>query len=198
MEDNQILLKTRLQGLGPLRSGAWERILQSMRTAQIRPGESFIRDEGTLAYLSNGLLKEYDVQHRKTPSIINFIRTGQPLATRRHNQINYLKACVHTEIYFWDFKSLLDLYQEFSELKLIYDALCADYDLSISFRQLILEEKTTTRKIELFIHRYKEVLVLLKKKDIANYLHLDYDYFVRNYHRIMRILLAVVIPGLTI
>lgn len=176
-------LKTKLQSLGALRPEAWQKILQLARQSQLKSNESFIRKEGTLAYIAEGLLKEYDAQYRKSPAIINFISTHNFLITRRYNQIYYLKACIPTHIYYWDFEALKTIYQNFSELKSIYNACCAAYDESIGLRQRLLEEKDANHKIALFVQTNRSLLLLIKKKDIANYLNLGYDYFARNYNK---------------
>lgn len=176
-------LKLKLQQLGPLRPHAWAMISQSCKQTHLKTDESFIRTTGTLAYISTGLLKEYDAQYRKSPSIINFIGHNKFLITRKHNQQHYLKACTPTLIYHWDFETLQHIYHKFAELKPTYDLLCGSYDESVGIRQLLLEERDANKKIALFIKLYPNVFHLLKKKDIANYLHLGYDYFVRNYSK---------------
>ncbi|TCC88644.1 Crp/Fnr family transcriptional regulator [Pedobacter frigiditerrae] len=182
MEENPQQLKTSLQTLGPLQPEAWLQILQHQKTIPLNPGESLVRKEGMLAYLSNGILKEYDASNRKNPSIINFIKKGQPIITRRQNQVYYLKACTSCLVLYWESNDIKTLHQTFAELEHIYRSLCAQYDTSIAFRGLLLEEKSAIRKIQLFISTNRDILPQLKKKDMANYLNLDYDYFVRNFH----------------
>lgn len=178
-------LKDKLQTLGSLRPEAWERIVSTCQQTELKTNDSLIRQQGTLAYIADGVLKEYDSQNRKNPAIINFIGTEQSIITRKYNQNHYLKACVPTLVFTWDFDTLQNLYQEFKELKIIYDSLCAAYDEQIHFRQLILEKHQANLRIGLFMATYKNQLNLIKKKDMANYLMLYYDTFIRTYRRLL-------------
>lgn len=182
MEDEQYLLplKLKLQSLGALRPEAWAMILDLLQATKLKANESFIRKEGTLAYITEGLLKEYDSQNRSKPSIINFISINETLLTRKSNQNHYLKAVNPTIILFWDFEHQKLLYREFEELKKTYDHLCAQYDEGTARRSFLLELPVKDR-IPYFKNNFKQIIPYLKKKDIANYLHLDYDYFVRTY-----------------
>ncbi|TKC03477.1 cyclic nucleotide-binding domain-containing protein [Pedobacter cryotolerans] len=170
-------LQLTLQTYGALQPLAWQKINQLKQEQILKIHQSFIRKEGSIAYLANGALKEYDAQYRKSPSIINFISANQCLVTRKYNQSLYLKACMPCTIYFWDFEDLQSLYQEFKELKKIYDSLCANYDAAIAFRLFVLENSSTAQRIELFRQNFKALLPFLKKKDIANYLQLNYTHF---------------------
>ena len=167
-------LKTKLQSFGALRPEAWERIVLLCQQTTLHAGDIFLRKEGTLAYLAEGILKEYNPQHRKKPAIINFIITEQCFITRKHNQVHYLKACNPALIYYWDLTALKLLYQEFEELKKIYDYLCREYDDGIALRGF-LQELTVQARIIYFQHHYTPIIPFLKKKDIANYLHISYN-----------------------
>jgi len=170
-------LKTKLQSFGALRPEAWERILQLCQQTEVKTGESLIRKQGTLAYIAQGLLKEYNAQHRTQPAIINFNGPKQSIITRKHNQSHYLKAANPSLVYYWDFEDLQKLYQEFKELKAIYDALIAEYDELLLFRMHLLE-LPVQKRIDTFRLIFKPMLPYLKKKDMANYLHLNYSFFV--------------------
>ena len=167
------LLRLKLQSLGALRLEAWERICELMNCVELKAGQNFIRKEGRLAYLTHGLLKEYITQQRLSPAVINFTSSNQSLPTRRHNQSHPLEACVDSVIYYWDFEALENLHQEFRELKVIYDGLCAEYDARVLLRMRLLEMSVVER-IAAFKYEFKAVLPFLKKKDIANYLHISY------------------------
>ena len=158
-------------------------IADSGSATHLKNNESFIRTVGTLAFVSNGLLKEYDAENRKSPSIINFVNTGDFLITRKHNRHHYLKTCSPSLIYSWDFEQLQEIYTAFGELKPVYDLLCESYDQSLSHRPRLLEEKVAGERIRSFIKLKREILWQLKKKDIANYLNLSYIGFVRNYNK---------------
>lgn len=187
MREEQHLLqfKLKIQSLGALRPEAWAMILDLTQTTKLKANESFIRKEGTLAYIADGLLKEYDSHERKTPSIVNFLPTGQSLITRKYNSHHYLKACMATTVYHWSFDDLRKLYQSYSELKIIYDILCSSYDEGVSFQVRILEERLVRNRISLFLSRYKAVLPFLKKKDIANYLKVTYSKFMAGYNSLI-------------
>ena len=169
-----INFKTKLQSFGALRPEAWERIVVSAQQTTLHAGDSFLRKEGTLAYVAAGILKEYNPQHRKKPAIINFIVPDHCIITRKHNQMHYLKACNPTLIFYWDLAALKLLYQEFEELKKIYDYLCREYDDGIALRGFLLE-LTVQDRITYFQHHYTAIIPYLKKKDIANYLHISYN-----------------------
>ena len=175
-------LKTKLQSFGALRPEAWERIVQLSQQTQLKTNESLIRKQGTLAYIEEGLLKEYDAQNRTQPSIISFIGPNQSIATRKHNQSHYLKTATPSLVHYWNFEDLQKLYQEFKELKAIYDALIAEYDELLLFRMHLLELPVQER-IDKFWLIFKPMLPYLKKKDMANYLHLNYSFFVNQINK---------------
>ena len=185
MTEPLYLLKTTLQNHGALRPEAWEAILLAMQHTTLKVDESLIRKAGTLAYIAQGLLKEYDAQNRKKPAIVNFISEGESLITRKHNQNHYLKAIIPTQVYYWDLDDLQMLYAAFNELKTIYDSLCENYDREIGFRHLVLESNDSTTKIKLFLSNYHDILPLLKKKDIANYINLSYNHFIHAYNNLL-------------
>jgi len=166
-----------LQTHGALRPEAWALIQLHLKKKHLKVNESFIRQEGTFAYVADGLLKEYNAISRSTPSIINFIPAKKAFVTRRHNQSHYLKACLPTLVFYLDFAQLQLLYQDFKELKSIYEGLIGIYDADTSFRQLILETASAAQKIQLFRDKYHQQIKYLKKKDIANYLQLNYTHF---------------------
>lgn len=179
MENHSTLnaFKHQLQQHGALRPEAWLHIQQQLQQKQLKVNESFIREEGTFAYVAEGLLKEYNALNRTSPSIINFIPAKKAFVTRRHNQSHYLKACLPTLVFYLDFAQLQLIYQDFKELKSIYEALCGIYDADSSFRHLILETSSATQRIQMFREKYHHQINYLKKKDIANYLQLNYTHF---------------------
>lgn len=178
--EHLLLLKTKLQSLGALRPEAWERIVQLCQQTHLKTNESLLREPGTLAYIAEGIIKEYDPQHRKKPAIINFIIPNQCVVTRKHNQAHYLKACTPARIYYWDLTTLKSLYQEFEELKKIYDHLCHEYDDGIALRGFILELPVKDRIIY-FQNNHQAIIPFLKKKDIANYIHISYNHLLYNW-----------------
>ena len=178
-------LKIALQALGPLRPAAWESIARATQLLQLKENENLIRRADMVAFLVSGLLKEYDARQRKRPSIINFIPEGNFLITRKFNEANFIKACCPSVVYLMEWAQLQSLYQQYNELKQIYDGLSERYDISITYRQMLLEEKVSGARISMFIHSHRLILPMVKKKDIANYLHLAYDHFVRQYSKLL-------------
>lgn len=176
MEPN-LHLKISLQAHGALRPEAWLQIQQLMQTTQLSPGENLIRTEGTLTFIDKGILKEYDPAQRSRPAIISFHSNGQTIITRRHNQSHFIKAISAATIFHWDQSALDQLHHSYPELKNIYLALCASYDQHISSRWILLELPPRNR-IQLFRAHYPQLIPYLKKKDIANYLHLNYTYLI--------------------
>ncbi|WP_316805411.1 hypothetical protein [Pedobacter nototheniae] len=178
-------LKFKLQTLGALQPEAWDLILKTVKYTFIKTGENFNRQEGQLAWILTGLLKEYDAEARKKPSVINFILPGHSLITRKLNKHFYLKAYTDTYVVHLEFEELIAVYGQFKELRTTYDSLCANYDEGMVYRQRILEEKSAQRKVELFLIRYRPYLVVIQKKDISNYLKLNYDYFTSIYTKLL-------------
>jgi len=174
----QTELKIKLQSLGALRPEAWAMICSEMHSVTLKPDQSFIRKPGTLAYVALGLLKEYDAQHRPKPAIINFLSANDCLITRKQNQNHYLKACTECLIYYWDLDALERLYAHSKELRAIYDSLCAEYDDKVLWRMHLLELSVQDR-INAFKFAFGYAIPYLKKKDTANYLHLNYTHFLR-------------------
>jgi len=178
-------LKLKLQSYGALHPDAWAAIQDILQITRLKTNESFIRKDGQFAWLACGLLKEYNAAHRKRPAIVNFLATGDCLITRKHNKQYYLKACTEAVIYQIGEEQLQVLYQQFKELYPIYKSLCAEYDEEIAYRQFLLEQKLVPDRIKHFIQKKRHILPLLTKKDIANYLQLEYDYFIRFYSKIL-------------
>lgn len=177
-----IQLKHILQGLGPLRPQAWQDILSLMSTISLRAGESLVRSEGSLAFVQQGIFKEYDPLLRSRPAIINFPAPGSFLATRRHNLHHYLKAITPAHVLQWDAAQLPALQRAYPELTSVYHQLCEGYERAVWTRMLILE-KPPIERIGAFCGHYGPLVPYLKKKDIANYLHLNYSHLVKNWNR---------------
>jgi len=178
-------LKLHLQKLGPLRPAAWAHIAEKIVSLQLKENESLIREAGTIAFVSDGLLKEYNPYERTKPSIVNFICAHQYIVNRRHNQGHFIRACCPSMVYSLAWPAIADLFHRYPELKQIHDGIGEQYDIALFYRQLVLEERLAANRISLFIQKNRSILPRLKKKDIANYLHLDYDHFVRHYSKLL-------------
>ncbi len=175
----------KLASYGAIRPQAWAKILSNLRETELKTDESFKREIGSIVYVVDGLLKEYDPQERRKPSIINFISAGNFLTTTKCNQNRYMKAVVPTQLAYLDFDVLISLFLKYNELKAVYDGIWGNYEHGIAFRQLVLEENAAAARIKLFISKYRSILPSLKKKDIANYIHIEYDYFIRIYGKLL-------------
>ncbi|WP_316831933.1 hypothetical protein [Pedobacter aquatilis] len=184
MEHEQLYrLKLQLQSFGSLRPEAWLMLQQLLQFSSLKKGEHFNRTPGTLTWLATGVLKEYDAYARKKPSVINFLVKENAVVTRKLNAANFLVACTNSLLCSLDFDALVSLHQQFPELKPIYFALCAQYDEGQRFRVLLLEEKAAALRVAKLIDRYHGQLSFMARKDLSNYLQLNYDYFCRLYAR---------------
>lgn len=182
----QLKLQQQLLAIGAVRPEAWAAIQEHLQTTTLTQGQSFIRTEGCLAYIATGLLKEYDTYGRLSPSIINFIPPLSFFITRKHNRQHYLKACIPTHVYYWQSADLRLLADRYQELIPIYHTVCAGYDAQQSFRALILEELLAANRIRKFISRFGTHINYIRKKDIANYLGLYYDTFMKHYRLLLK------------
>jgi len=178
-------LKLKLANHGAIRPLAWTKILSHLKEIDLKADESFNRKISAIVYVADGLIKEYDAQSRKKPSIINFIPTGNFIVTTKQNQAKYLKAIGSAKLIYLEFDVFISIFIKYNELKSIYDGAVSNYEDGIAFRQLILEENVAASRIKLFINRYRTILPCLKKKDIANYIHIEYDYFIRMYGKFL-------------
>ena len=174
-------LKSKLTNFGAIRPQAWTKILTHLKVTELKFDESFNREIGSLVYVADGLLKEYDAQLRKKPAIVNFISAGNFLVTNKSHHSKYTKTIGSAKLVHVTFESLIPLFLKYNELKSIYEGISSNYENGMAFRQLLLEENVATARIQLFINKYRTILPLLKKKDIANYTHIDYEYFIRIY-----------------
>ncbi len=175
MEISLLPLKIKLQQLGALRPEAWNEISASLQIQQLKTGESFLRISGEICFVLSGLLKEYQVTGYRKPVLINFLTTTQIFYSNNFKIKQYLKAETDTVILSLHTDKLEALHHSFPELKVIYDQLCYEYDEQLAFRQMILEMPNAER-IHAARIRFKDVFPYLKKKDIANYLHISYNY----------------------
>ena len=178
-------LKLNLANYGAIRPQAWAKILVHLKEAELKVDESFDREINSIAYVTSGLIKEYDAQLRKKPSIINFISAGNFLITNKYNHSKYIKAIGSATLIHINFEAMISLFLKYNELKSIYDGVIGNYENGIAFRQLILEENAAAKRIHLFIKKYRAILPFLKKKDIANYIHIEYEYFIRIYGKLL-------------
>lgn len=171
-------LKTTLHSLGALSPEAWKAIVTAISLYSLKPNEYFPHKNNCLGYVVEGILATYDMEGRIVPAIVNFTSNQQSFITRQSCQGIYLKTCSTTLIFYWNYDELKKLYRQFNELKHIYDAFTAEYEQRLFLRMRFLELSVAER-INNFREKFSSILPYLKKKDIANYLHLNYSHFVK-------------------
>ncbi|SFH19410.1 cyclic nucleotide-binding domain-containing protein [Pedobacter insulae] len=180
-----VAIKLKIATYAALRPEAWAQISARLKLVVLKKDERFNRENSSLAYVINGLMKEHDIQARKKPAIVNFIDSQNFIITTGYNQNRFLKAITGTTIAYLDFESLLALFLIYKELKPVYDAALTNYQEGIDFRFNLLEERLATKRIQLFIAHYRPLLSYIRKKDMANYCHIPYDNFVRHYNNLL-------------
>jgi len=172
-------LKHKIQRHGALRDEAWLLICSSMQHQVLQPNERFIQKDNQLAYVASGLFKEYSAYERTRPSIINLIPADSCFITRRHSQQDYLKAATTSLTFSWNFESLMAIYRDYRELKPVYEIFCSEYNTGLAYRSLILETPEVAQRIRYLKAEYGSLIPYLKKKEMANYLHLNYNHFIK-------------------
>lgn len=172
------LLKANLHHFGALRPEAWEAIVETMSKFHLKANEYFPYKENCLGYVAKGILAAYDMEDRSIPAIVNFTNHEQSFIIQPSSPNIYLKSCTTTLVFHWNCEELKKLYRQFKELKHIYDASAAEYQQRLFLRMRFLELSVTER-INKFREKFHSILPYLKKKDIANYLHLNYTHFVK-------------------
>jgi CRP-like cAMP-binding protein len=170
-------LKLKLQHFGALRPEAWEEMKSLLEIYQLKMGESYLREIGDIAFIAEGLLKEYQVRENKRPSIVNFLALNQVFYTTAFRKEQYLKVEIDSIVLRLTSEKLRELHVKFPELKTIYDQLCYEYDEQLAFRQTLLT-LTNVERVNLARKRFKDIFPYLKKKDVANYLHISYNYLI--------------------
>jgi len=171
-------LKTKLHSFGALSPEAWKAIVAAISLCSLKPNEYFPHKNNCLGYVAEGILATYDMEGRSIPAIVNFTSPQQSFISRHSNQGIYLKTCSAVLVFYWSYDELKKLYRQFNELKHIYDAFTIEYEQRIFLRMRFLELSVAER-INKFREKFRPILPYLKKKDIANYLHLNYSHFVK-------------------
>ena len=180
-----IKLKLQLQQNGAVSPKAWAAICAEMKYKKVKYDEGFLYQSKGIAYVADGLLREYNSQYRDRPSIVNFFHADQFFFMDERPAQQFFRACVPTHLYYWSWETLLQLWLQFPELIRIYRNLNVQYINQCQLRPFLLEEKSTEVKIKHFYDKYKSIVALLPKKNIANYLSINYNYFVRNYQKVI-------------
>lgn len=184
-ETLHLKLKHQLQQNGAVSPKAWAAICAEMKYKKVKYNEGFVYQSKGIAYVADGLLKEYNSQYRDRPSIVNFFHTDQFLFMGERPAHQFFRACVPTHLYYWNWEALHHLWLQFPELIRIYSNLNIQYINQCQLRPFLLEEKSTQVKIQHFYAEYKSIVALLPKKNIANYLNINYNYFVRHYQKVI-------------
>lgn len=181
MTEPLYFLKTTLQNHGAVRPEAWEMISTLLHVDELAVGESMQRTHFGISFLAEGLLKEYAIFGRKQPRIVNYLQHGQFFYHSRHHAKRYVKAIVPCIIYSLSASELELLAANFKELRPIYDQFCELYDDQLASRSALLEMSNSLR-INHFKMQYAPILPYLKKKDIAQYLSISYNYLVETWN----------------
>jgi hypothetical protein len=181
MQTPLLQLKERLLKLGSLRPIAWQALQEQIQKTTLKANESFTRSPGQIAYVVDGILKEYDAHMRKRPAIINFLGTDEFILTHQFSQRHYLKACIDTQILSIHREHVLSLQTRFPELLRLYIPISISYYESSFNRQYLLEIKSVPERIARFKERFHTHLKYLRLKDVANYLNINYDYLSIHY-----------------
>ncbi|KLT64728.1 hypothetical protein [Pedobacter sp. BMA] len=181
-QTNLKLLKERLDGFSAISPASWVAIQASIQTVTLNKKEHLPREVGTLSYLASGFLMEVDGHNRtKVATVLGFMPEQSFMVTRIHNQVNVLVCDEPCTIYEIRRSDLLALEILFPELIVLHDAICAQYDERIAERDLLLNEKDGLTRIRKFKARFSHSLNRMVKTCMANYLLLEYHYFIRNY-----------------
>ncbi|RYD96816.1 MAG: Crp/Fnr family transcriptional regulator [Sphingobacteriales bacterium] len=173
--------RLKLQQCGALRPEAWEQCVPLLKVLRIGINNSCMVPRGSIAYVAEGLLKEYDTKHRKSPSIVNFLAPGQFFYSYASANRIYIKATAPCTIILLGRKEIRSLVLAFDELDSLFLALCTQYD-ELRLLKIQLLEYPVAERIETFRSNFKAIIPYLKKKDIANYLHLNYTHFLKNWN----------------
>lgn len=154
-----------------------------IKIVRVKPEKHFVREVGNIFYVADGLMKECDLQARSEASIINFLGNGQCSFCFTNTQRLFVAAILPSTLFSLDLMELYELHQAYTELAHIYRFLRFEYHERLLLRIQLLEMVPRKRIIQ-FCDSHRLLLPYLKKKDMANYLHLDYDYFVRTYRKL--------------
>ncbi|WP_316801191.1 hypothetical protein [Pedobacter frigidisoli] len=175
-------LKVHLQSLGALRPEAWEKIIGSISVSKLKKDENLVRENGTIAYVVSGALKEFDSWRRSHPTIVNFITADQFIVTGKRNQSNYIVAYNNCIVYEINRTQLNELNKLYPELQQIHDGICESYDQAIAFRSMLMDNYAAEGRVEQFKQHFKSILNLMSKGDMANYLGIEYGYLLTLYN----------------
>jgi len=169
----------------PLPKQMLERIPYWVLFHRLDPGEQLAEPFSGMVFIASGLLKAYVVHGQHQPVIVRFIPSGRFTVLVPDHLPQVLRAVLPTSLLLVGFQAMLDAYHLQPELLSLYRMAIQQNMSDIQFRYRLLEERFAEQRIRLFLSRHAGILPYLKKKDIANYLHLDYNYFVRLYSRMV-------------
>lgn len=180
MKNHYSRLKLKLQTNGALQPAAWEMIQSQIHVDLLAIGDGLVRDNNGISFLAEGVLKEYDVVRRKQPHIVHFLMQGDFFYHSTHHCKRYVKAITPSVVYSLNQHQLQLLPAVFKELRPIYDKVCENYDEQLTQRSRLLE-MVFTERIQYFKSSFAVILPYLKKKDIAQYLSISYNYLIETW-----------------
>lgn len=173
-------LKLFLLQQGALHPQAWLAISQCVKAVPVKPNEGIRLETGSLYYVAQDLLKEYDTLQRSQPRIVNFISYNTCFYIDIFNQNHYFKAIQPSLILVFEMAQLKEIYKFHKELKIMYDNLKYQYIQQLNLRTLIIELPVPQR-LQQFKHHFAPSVNYLKKKDVAAYLNVSYNYLIANW-----------------
>lgn len=179
MENN--ILKIKLNSLSALKPETWKMIDEHLLTINLLPDQIYHREVNSLIFVKEGLIQEYDWQHRNHGALVGFFQSESFICTNSFRKSKLLQASVFSKIIYLSSSFCTKLTDEFPEFQSILNEIQQLYEVNLAYRMLILEKSNASTRIEIFVEKFREILPLLRKKDIANYLAVEYDYFIRIY-----------------
>lgn len=165
---------------GALHPQAWLAIMQCARVIPLKSNEGLQLKPGSFCYIAHGLLKEYDIAQRSQPRIVNFIPYNTCFYSDIFNHNHFFKAIIPTIILTFEIDRLKEIYKFHKEFKPLYNGLKYQYVQQLNLRVLIME-RPVAQRLQEFKHHFAPCLSYLKKKDVAAYLNVSYNYLIANW-----------------
>ncbi|WP_316801451.1 hypothetical protein [Pedobacter frigidisoli] len=183
--DQLIQLKTCLDAIGLNSLVAWQALAAACVTVKLKTGENFICQAGTVAFIIEGIIKEYDSSLRTKPAIVNLLTANEYVVTFVGSNHHFYRASCPSTLVYIDNTRQWQLFDQFNELQSLYFNIEDLHFQSRQRRTQLLEFNTARERIKAFIRKNRSILPFLRKKDIANYLCLEYNLFVRHYSKLL-------------
>ena len=170
-------LKKHLEGLGRLRPEAWQHLIELLKPIDLKINQQYICGQGDMAWLSEGLLKQYNSFNRKEPSLVHFITEGQFLFNQQTDPLPVFIAIEQCKLYTLTNDGAITLISAYPELIRIFLHLRAFYERGLEFRHSLTEIRSANERIQMAIAAFKPYLNRISHRDLSEYVNLNYDYF---------------------